>query len=104
VASDFAGKFVLEDGVMTLSHLSFKVPGASVYLDGTYALHTQAIDFQGSLRLQAKLSQLTTGWKSSVLKLLNPLFEKEGAGTYVPIRITGTASDPHFAVEYKRRF
>ena len=104
VASDFAGKFVLGDGVMTFSNLAFKVPGASVYLDGTYALHDQEIAFQGSLRLQAKLSQLTTGWKSVLLKPFDRLFEKDGAGTYVPVRITGTGSDPHFALDIKRVF
>jgi hypothetical protein len=104
VASDFAGNFVLGDGVMTFSNLTFKVPGAGVYLDGTYALHDQGIDFQGSLRLQATLSQLTTGWKSRLLKPFNKLFEKEGAGTYVPIRITGTGSDPHFGLDIKRVF
>ncbi len=104
VASDFAGKFVLGDGIMTLSNLTFEVPGASVYLDGTYALHGQAIDFQGSLRLQATLSELTTGWKALLLKPFDKLFEKEGAGTFVPIRITGTGSDPHFALDIKRVF
>jgi hypothetical protein len=104
VASDFAGKFVLGDGVMTFSNLTFEVPGASVYLDGTYALHGQEINFKGSLRLKATLSQLTTGVKSALLKPFNKLFEKEGAGTYVPITITGTASDPHFGVEIRRVF
>jgi hypothetical protein len=104
VASDFAGKFVLGDGVMTFSNLTFEVPGASVYLDGTYALHDQAIDFQGSLRLQATLSELATGWKSDLLKPFNKLFEKEGAGTYVPIAVTGTGSDPHFKLDIKRVF
>lgn len=104
VASDFAGKFVLGDGVMTFSNLTFKVPGASVYLDGTYALHDQEIDFQGSLRLQATLSQLTTGRKSALLRHFDKLFEKEGAGTFVPIRITGTVSNPHFALDIKRVF
>jgi hypothetical protein len=104
VASDFAGKFVLGDGVMTFSNLTFKVPGASVNLDGTYTLHGQAIDFQGALRLEATLSELTTGWKSILLKPFDKLFEKEGAGTYVPITITGTGSDPHFALDIKRVF
>ena len=104
VASDFAGKFVLVEGVMTLSNLTFKVPGASVYLDGTYALHDQAIDFQGSLRLQATLSQLTTGRKAAFLRIFDKLFEKRGAGTFVPFRVTGTVSDPHFALDIKRLF
>ena len=41
VASDFAGKFVLEDGGMTFSRLTFEAPGASVNLHGTYTLHDQ---------------------------------------------------------------
>ncbi len=104
VASDFTGKFVLEDGVMTFSNLTFEVPGASVYLDGTYTLHDQALDFQGSLRLNATLSQLTTGWKKALAKPFNKLFEKEGAGTYVPITVTGTGSDPHSKMDVKRVF
>lgn len=104
VASDFAGKFVLGDGLMTFSKLSFGVPGASVHLDGTYALNDQEIDFRGSLRLQAKVSQLTRGWKSALLKPFDPLFQKNGAGTFVPITITGTGSDPHFGLDMKRLF
>jgi hypothetical protein len=104
VASDFAGKFVLKDGVMTFTNLAFGVPGASVHLDGTYALRGQEVDFRGALRLQATLSQLTTGWKSVLLKPFDRLFEKEGAGTFVPITITGTGSDPHFGLDVKRVF
>jgi len=104
VASDFAGKFVLGAGLMTFSKLSFGVPGASVHLDGTYALNDQEIDFRGSLRLQATVSQLTHGWKSVLLKPLDPLFRKNGAGTFVPITITGTGSDPHFGVDLHRVF
>jgi hypothetical protein len=102
VASNFAGKFVLGNGLMTFSNLTFGVPGASVHLDGTYSLRDQQIDFTGSLRLQAKLSQMTTGWKSVALKPFDRLFEKNGAGTFVPIRITGTGSDPHFGLDVKR--
>jgi hypothetical protein len=104
VASDFGGKFVLEGGLMTFSNLIFGVPGASVHLDGTYALVDQEIDFRGSLRLQATLSQLTTGWKSALLKPFDLLFEKQGAGTFVPITITGTGSDPHFGLDFRRVF
>ena len=104
VASNFAGKFVLGNGLMTFSNLTFGVPGAFVHLDGTYALRNQEIDFSGSLRLQAKLSQTTRGWKSIALKPFDRLFEKEGAGTFVPIKITGTGSDPHFGLDVKRVF
>ncbi len=104
VASDFAGKFVLGGGVMTLSDLTFVVPGAAVDLDGTYTLRDQTVDFTGALRLEAKLSQLTTGWKAILLKPFDGLFEKEGAGTYLPIKITGTGSAPHFGVDVRHVF
>lgn len=104
VVSNFAGKFLLQNAVMTFSKLTFGVPGASVHLDGTYALRGEAIDFHGTLGLQATLSQLTHGWKSKLLKPIDPLFEKQGAGTLLPIKITGTGSDPKFAVDVRHIF
>jgi hypothetical protein len=104
VASNFSGKFVLGSGVMTVSELKFGVPGALVDLDGTYTLDDQALDFAGHLRLDATLSQMTTGWKSLLLKPFNRLFEKDGAGMYLPIKVTGTGSDPHFGVDVHHVF
>lgn len=104
VASNFAGDFSLRDASMKLSNLTFEVPGALVDLDGTYALHGEAIDFAGNLRLQAKVSQLVGGWKSILLKPFNPLFEKDGAGTVLPITITGTGSSPQFGIDMHRLF
>ena len=104
VVSNFAGKFVLQNAVMTLSNLSFDVPGASVHLDGTYALHGEGIDFRGTLRLHNRLSQMTTGWKAAVLRYLDPLFERHDAGTVLPIKITGTGSHPQFRLDMKNLF
>ena len=53
VVSNLHGGFVLRDGVLRLSGLTFAVPGAVVRLDGTYALRTQAMDFTGDLLLDA---------------------------------------------------
>jgi hypothetical protein len=84
---------------MTFSRLSFTVPGASLQLQGTFGLLSQALDFQGTLRLQARVSQTTRGIKSLLLKPIDPLFEREGAGTVLPIKITGTEGEPSFQVE-----
>ena len=104
VVFDLRGKFVLRNGLMTFSNLTFGVPGALVQLNGTYQLRGEAIDFRGTLRLQAKLSQTVGGWKSILLKPVDPLFAKRGAGTFVPIKVTGTGSDPQFGVEIGRVF
>ncbi|HUI42053.1 MAG TPA: hypothetical protein VL523_08800 [Terriglobia bacterium] len=93
------GHFQVADGVARFPRLDFSVPGASVHLQGTFGLESQVLDFEGTLRLQATVSQLTTGAKSVLLKPFDRLFERGGAGTVLPIRITGTRDSPSFALE-----
>lgn len=99
-ASNFNGRFVLSNSVMSFSNLSFDVPGASVDLHGTYGLLSEELNFQGALRMQAELSQMTTGVKSVLLRAVNPLFKGKNAGTVVPIKITGDRQHPSFGVQY----
>jgi hypothetical protein len=100
VPSDLSGTFRLDNGVMTFSQLEFSVPGARSDLHGQYSLDGNVFDFQGTLKLKAKLSQLTTGWKSILLKPVDPFFSKGGAGTEIPFRVSGTRSEPHFALDF----
>lgn len=65
---------------------------------GSYDLASQILDFRGDLRMRAKLSQTVTRKKSFLLKFVDPFFKKEGAGSVVPIRISGTREDPKFAL------
>jgi hypothetical protein len=88
--SDLRGNFHVEKGFVKFSSLTFSVPGAAIDLTGTYQLRGGALDFNGHLRLQAKLSQTVTGAKSFFLKAVDPFFKKDGAGALVPISITGT--------------
>ncbi|HTR35314.1 MAG TPA: hypothetical protein VMH80_05400 [Bryobacteraceae bacterium] len=99
VASDFAGSFRLKNGVIRFRTLSFRIPGVRVDLDGQYQLAGQAMDFSGTARLEAKLSQTTTGFKSFLLKAIDPFFEKRGAGAVLPISVTGTVSKPSFGLK-----
>ncbi len=55
------------------------------------------------VRLDAKLSQMTTGWKSILLKPVDPFFHKHGAGTEVPFKITGTREEPHFGLDFQHK-
>ena len=45
-----------------------------------------------------------SGWKSLLAKVVDPLLAKDGAGTVLPIKITGTAKQPQFGVEMKKVF
>ena len=100
VLSDVGGKFELREGVLSFSKLQFTVPGTEVSMTGRYSLDGNEFDFHGKARLQAKLSHMTTGFKSILLKPVDPFFSKHGAGTEVPVKITGTKSEPHFGLDF----
>jgi hypothetical protein len=98
VASDLRGNFRVANGVVAFSSLRFAVQGASVHLDGTYNLDSTAMDFNGDLLMQAKLSQTTTGAKSFFLKAADPFFKGKNGGSDVPIKIGGTKDHPTFGL------
>ena len=100
VHSGLNGTFALNNGLLSFSQLEFTIPGTRVDLTGTYSLDGNEIDFHGKARLDAKLSQMVTGWKSVLLKPADPFFSKNGAGTEVPVKVTGTKSDIHFGPDF----
>lgn len=100
VASNMKGSFRLENQLMTFRSLTFDVPGAGVALKGGYNIGADTLDFTGTLKLDAKLSQMVTGWKSLVLKPIDPIFSKNGAGTFLNIVVEGTARRPELGVEF----
>ena len=96
VISRMRGRFRLDNSVITFRELTFGVPGANVELDGSYDLKADALDFHGALKLEAKVSQMVTGWKHWLLKPVDPFLSKNGAGTYVKIQVVGNSKAPKF--------
>lgn len=103
VPSDLQGTFKLDSGVLSFSFLHFLIPGTHADMTGQYSLDGNVFDFHGTLKLDAKLSQMMTGWKSILLKPVDPFFHKNGAGTEVPFKITGTRSEPHFGLDFHHK-
>jgi hypothetical protein len=103
IASDMKGNFTLGNSKITITGLHYTVPGANIAMNGVYSLDGEQFDFHGTARLDAKVSQMVTGWKSLLLKPVDPFFSKNGAGTEVPISITGTRSDPHFGLDFHHK-
>ena len=101
VASNFAGRFAMRRGVIRFPGLSFAVPGARLNLAGTYAIRSEALDFRGTVRMDAKVSELTTGIKSFLLKAVDPLVRHKGA-TVIPITVSGTGEHPKVGLDVKR--
>jgi len=100
IHSDLKGTFRLASGLLSFSQLVFQVPGTRVNLTGQYSLDGNEFDFHGKARLDAKLSHMVTGWKSVLLKPVDPFLSKNGAGTELPVKITGTKSEPHFGTDF----
>jgi AsmA-like C-terminal region len=98
--SDLNGTFDLADGVISFSQLQFRFPGTVVALTGKYSMDGSDFDFRGTARMDATLSHMVTGWKALLLKPVDPFFSKNGAGTEVPVRVSGTKSAPHFALDF----
>jgi hypothetical protein len=103
VVSDLRGRFGLKHGSLGLSQLTFAVPGATVRLDGSYGLRSEALQFDGTLRMDATISQAAGGGvKSFLLKAIDPLFRKDKAGAVIPIRVRGTRQEPTFGLDVKK--
>ncbi len=91
----------MRQSVIRFPSLSFAVPGARLNLAGTYGIRSEALDFRGTVRIEAKVSELTTGIKSFLLKAVDPLVRHKGA-TVIPITVTGPAEHPKFGLDVKR--
>ncbi len=100
VPSKFSGRFRLSNGLFQFPKMEFALPAVESHFTGQYSLDGNVFDFHGKLRMRAKLSQMTTGWKSILLKPVDPFFSKQGAGTELPFKITGTKSEPHFGLDF----
>jgi hypothetical protein len=104
VPSDFVGDFDLRKTTMTFSKLQFVVPGAAAQVKGSYGLHDEKLNFVGDVRLDAKVSQTMTGAKHWLLVPFDPLFNKHGAGTYLPVEVGGTRQHPEVKLQLKKIF
>lgn len=104
VMTNLRGQIRLANGSARLSRVTFRVPGAQVALNGSYALRSGELDFEGELRMQASVSQAVGGFKSIFIRPFNPLFRKNGHGAVVPIKISGTQSDPKFGLRFGEIF
>lgn len=101
VQSDMKANFQLGGAMMTVHDLNYQIPGALVKLNGVYSLSGEVFEFKGHVRTDATASQMTTGWKSWLLKPVDPFLKKNGAGLELPISISGTKSEPHFGLAFK---
>jgi hypothetical protein len=98
VRSMMSATFWLGHGQMTVNDLHYQIPGALVLMNGVYSLDGNLFEFKGHVRTDATASHMVTGWKSWLLKPVDPFLKKDGAGLELPISISGTQGDVHFGL------
>ena len=94
------GRVVLHRRDLALHTVRFTVPGVTIDASGHYGLTSQALDFRGVARLDASLSQTQTGAKRVMMRPLDPLLSKDGAGTRLVVDISGTRAAPKVDVDF----
>ena len=100
VASQMTGMFSMDAGVIRFTELAYRLPGARIDLEGIYSLDGRQFDFRGKVLTDATLSQMVSSrWASSLLKIVSPFFKKPYAGAEIPVRISGTISEPKFGLD-----
>ena len=102
VRSTMQSDFTMADAVIALPNLKYTVPGAEIDLKGTYGVQGGLLNFTGTAKTQATVSEMVGGWKGVLLKPADRYFKKDGAGTEVPIHVNGTRENPKFGVDLGR--
>ncbi len=103
IASHLRAHFRLARNVLSLHDAAFAIPGALVQANGTYGLASEALQFDGTVRMKATISEAAGGGvKSVLLKAIDPLFKRGNAGAVIPIKIHGSRNDPKIALDFGR--
>jgi len=99
VGSTMASDFTMAAGKIHLPDLVYTIPGAEIDLHGDYGVDQGALNFRGTARMSATVSQMVGGWKGVLLKPVDRFFKKDGAGTKVGVHIEGSRDDPQFGLD-----
>jgi hypothetical protein len=105
LTSDMRGRFGLKGGTIRFQPVGFTLPGADIELVGLYGIRSQLLDFKGTLSMEATISKAAGGGvKGFFLKVVDPIFKKNGKGAVIPITITGPRQQPKFGVVWGKVF
>jgi hypothetical protein len=72
-------------------------------MHGTYSVINHRVDLHGTMQVESKISNTTTGVKALLLKVMDPFFHKKKKGEIVPVHIGGTYEHPQFGLDISKQ-
>jgi hypothetical protein len=99
VISQLAGHVELRNATATFDNFRLALPGALAEMHGTYNLESRAVNLHGTLRTDEEFSEMTSGFKSVVLKPFDVFFRRKHAGAVMPVHLIGTYDDPQAGLD-----
>ena len=102
VPSSMSGTYNVANALIDFTNLQYQLPGARVRMDGRYSLDGTLVDFHGIVQTDATASQMTTGFKSLLLKPFDRFLSKGNAGVEIPITVSGSQSDPKLSIDLQK--
>lgn len=94
VPVDMRGTVRLRRHQLSLPAVVFSTEGATIDASGSYGLTSEQLRFRGIAKLDATLSRTLTGVRRYLLRPIDPLLKKQGAGTRLVIDVRGTRAAP----------
>lgn len=102
VDSRLSGQVRLAHRQLSLHGVTFSAPGVTVAAAGTYDLDSEVLAFHGVARLDASVSKTQTGARRWLLRPLDPLWRRRGAGSRVVPDVRGTRRAPVIDIDHGR--
>lgn len=101
VLSGLSGHVSVVHGIANFPHLTFRADGSDATLHGTFNLISQEIDLHGTLATTGKISEMTSGVKALLVKVITPFaFKKKNGARLIHFKITGTYKSPQVGVDW----
>jgi hypothetical protein len=104
VNSQMRGVFLMNRSLIRFAKLDYTVPGARIDLTGVYSMDGQQFNFAGKVFTRATLPHMVASrWQSLLLRPISPFFKGPDGGAEIPVKITGTRSEPKFGLDLFRK-
>lgn len=97
--SNIRGHVSGRNGIAALTNVRLTMDGSEALMQGSYDLIGEEVNLHGTLRTDGKVYSTAKGFKSILLRVVNPFFKHKAQETIVGFKITGKYPHPTIGLE-----